>query len=463
MADELITGPVPDGWEVTTLGEIVERGGGHVQTGPFGTQLHASDYVPFGVPSIMPVNIGDNQIIEEGIARITEDDAERLSRHRVQAGDIVYSRRGDVERRALIRPEQAGWLCGTGCLKVRLGNAGVDPKFVSYYLGHPEVRAWILRHAVGATMPNLNTSIMEAIPLLVPPPEEQQAIAYTLGTLDDKIELNRRMNETLEEMARAIFKSWFVDFDPVQAKMDGERPPGLAPRIAGLFPNEFVESELGEIPRGWTHTSLKRLFPLDSNCVITGPFGSNLHASDYRDEGVPLLLVKNVVNGAIVEDGVPLVGWHKVSELEKYRLKLGDIIFTRVGAVGRSAYIHPRHIGWMISGQTLRVSISDWGILHPRYLASVFQHPAFIAMVESHALGTTRPSLNTNILENFEFLYPPPELQLEYARTVAALDERRLANLNQISTLAALRDALLPKLVSGELRVPDAEKIVSCA
>jgi type I restriction enzyme S subunit len=461
MAGESIMGPVPSGWEVTTLGEIVERGGGHVQTGPFGSQLHASDYVPVGVPSIMPVNLGDNRIIEEGIARITEEDAERLSRHRVQAGDIIYSRRGDVKRRALIRPGQEGWLCGTGCLKIHLGDEGADPRFVSYYLGHPEVRAWLLRHSVGATMPNLNTSVMKAIPLLVPSPKEQQAIACILSALDDKIELNRRMNQTLEGMAQAIFKSWFVDFDPVRAKCRSEplcSPPGLASHIADLFPDALDASEVGEIPKGWTHTSLKRLFPLDSNCVITGPFGSNLHASDYREEGVPLLLVKNVVKGAIIEDGVPLVGWHKVPELERYRLKLGDIIFTRVGAVGRSAYINPRYVGWMISGQTLRVSISDWDILHPRYLASVFQYPTFIAMVESHALGTTRPSLNTRILESFAFLYPSPALQFEYARIVMALDERRSANLDQIGTLATLRDTLLPKLISGELRVPDAER-----
>ena len=152
-ADQLV-GPAPEGWEYTTLGVACERGGGDIQTGPFGSQLHAADYVPVGIPSIMPQNIGDNRIVEDGIARITPEDAKRLSRYLVGRGDIVYSRRGDVERRALVREREAGWLCGTGCLRVRLGEGGADPRYTSYYLGHPGVREWIVRHAHGATMPN---------------------------------------------------------------------------------------------------------------------------------------------------------------------------------------------------------------------------------------------------------------------------------------------------------------------
>ena len=215
---EQLFGFLPEYWEYTALGAACERGGGDIQTGPFGSQLHASDYVSVGIPSIMPQNIGDNRINVDGIARISPDDASRLSRYLVREGDIVYSRRGDVERRALVRGGEDGWLCGTGCLRVRFGESGVDSRYASYFLGHPSVREWVVRHAHGATMPNLNTSILSACPFVIPPKEAQRAIAHILGTLDDKIELNRHMNETLEAMARALFKSWFVDFDPVRAK-----------------------------------------------------------------------------------------------------------------------------------------------------------------------------------------------------------------------------------------------------
>ncbi len=250
MAIEELVGSLPLGWEYTALGDACARGGGDVQTGPFGSQLHASDYVSQGIPSIMPQNIGDNRIIRDGIARITLQDAVRLNRYRVRTGDIVYSRRGDVEKRSLIRVPEDGWLCGTGCLRVRFGSGHVDPTYGSYYLGDLRVREWIVRHAHGATMPNLNTSILSGLPFAVPPLDEQRAIAHILGTLDDKIELNRRMNETLEAIARALFKSWFVDFDPVRAKAE-DRDPRLPKPLADLFPDRFEDSALGAIPKGW--------------------------------------------------------------------------------------------------------------------------------------------------------------------------------------------------------------------
>ncbi len=195
---------------------------------------------------------------------------------------------------------------------------------------------------------------------------EQRAIARILGALDDKIELNRRMNRTLEAMAQALFKSWFVDFDPVTAKAEGRTPFGMNAETAALFPAEFVDSELGKIPKGWRVGSLGSLFESDRDVALTGPFGSNLHAHDYRDVGVPLILVKHVNDGYISDDDLPLVGNHKVPELGRYRLKTGDIVFTRVGAVGRSAYVHKRHEGWMISGQMLRIRVPHTQILLSR-------------------------------------------------------------------------------------------------
>lgn len=193
-------------WTTTTLGALCTEGGGGIQTGPFGSQLHASDYVLAGVPSVMPQNIGDNVISEDGIARILESDAERLAKYRLRVGDIVYSRRGDVEKRSLVRKENDGWLCGTGCLRVRLGDKSVhDPAFLSYLLGTEDSREWIVRHAVGATMPNLNTSILSAVPLVVPEPKVQRAIAEVLGALDDKIAANTKLIAKTSEVLEATF------------------------------------------------------------------------------------------------------------------------------------------------------------------------------------------------------------------------------------------------------------------
>ncbi|MER7845340.1 restriction endonuclease subunit S [Kitasatospora sp. NPDC096077] len=190
---------VPHGWQRTTLGSLCATGGGAIQTGPFGSQLHASDYVDSGIPSVMPQNIGDNRIGEEGIARITAADAERLSKYLLKEGDIVYSRRGDVKRRALVRKYEAGWLCGTGCLRVRVGTA-TEPLFMSYYLGEPEIQEWIAQHAVGATMPNLNTAILGEVPVVLPPCHEVHRVNERLSGLDAMAAHLQHENHTLAEL-----------------------------------------------------------------------------------------------------------------------------------------------------------------------------------------------------------------------------------------------------------------------
>src|SRR5882672_5226031 len=323
MAGEELVGPLPVAWHYTTLGEACGRGGGGVQTGPFGSQLHAADYVDHGVPSIMPQNIGDNRVIREGIAQITIEDAERLARYRVRVGDIVYSRRGDVERRALIREVEEGWLCGTGCLRVRFGDGHVDPTFASYYLGDARVREWIVRHAHGATMPNLNTGILSALPFVIPPPYEQRAIARILGTLDDKIELNRRMNETLEAMARVLFKSWFVDFDPVRAKAEG-RDDGLPKAIADLFPDSFEGSELGEIPKGWKLQTIEELVER----VAMGPFGSSIKVATFASEGVPVISGQHLHGTLLNDSEFNFITHEYADQLKRCNVQRGDVVFT---------------------------------------------------------------------------------------------------------------------------------------
>lgn len=188
-----------EGWRRTSLGQLCAEGAGAIQTGPFGSQLHASDYVRSGIPSVMPQNIGDNVISEGGIARIAEADADRLSKYLLAEGDIVYSRRGDVKRRALVREHEAGWLCGTGCLRVRVGTA-TRPLFMSYYLGEPEIQDWVARHAVGATMPNLNTSILGEVPVVLPPADVVDGVHERLAAMDRSTVQVTNENRTLADL-----------------------------------------------------------------------------------------------------------------------------------------------------------------------------------------------------------------------------------------------------------------------
>ncbi|MGR9037626.1 MAG: restriction endonuclease subunit S, partial [Gammaproteobacteria bacterium] len=195
------------GWRECKLGDFAD-----IQTGPFGSQLHASDYVDNGIPSIMPTNIGSRlEIRTNGIAFIKEADAKRLEKYLVKENDIVYSRRGDVEKCAFIKNKQSGWLCGTGCLRVRFQSSEIEPKFCAYYLSTEEIKGWVSGNAVGTTMPNLNSSILKRLPITLPSIAEQKAIAAVLSSLDDKIDLLHRQNLTLEAMAETLFRQWFIE------------------------------------------------------------------------------------------------------------------------------------------------------------------------------------------------------------------------------------------------------------
>ena len=187
-------------WTKTTLGAICDEVGGIIKTWPFGAQLHESDYTDEGVPVVMPKDIIEGKVRDSTIARIGQEDADRLSQHKLTTGDIVYGRRGDIGRQALITLRENGWLCGTGCLRISLGEKIVDPAFLHYYLRDEKVIRDISNQAVGATMPNLNTKILRGIEVRHPDLPTQRKIADILSAYDDLIENNLRRIKILEEM-----------------------------------------------------------------------------------------------------------------------------------------------------------------------------------------------------------------------------------------------------------------------
>ena len=448
-------GSLPPGWECSTLGAVCERGGGGIQTGPFGSQLHASDYRPVGIPSIMPQNLGENRVVMDGIARIGDRDADRLRRYLVSKGDIVYSRRGDVEKRALIGPREHGWLCGTGCLRVRVGDNGADPTYASYYLGHPAVREWIVRHAHGATMPNLNTAILSACPFVVPPLSEQRAIAHVLGTLDDRIELNRRMNATLEAMARALFKSWFVDFDPVRAKMEG-RDPGLPKAIADLFPDRLVDSECGEIPDGWPVESLDEHFEAVKGVSYKG--------SGLGTDGVPLHNLNSIREGGGYKyEGVK---YYSGEYSDRHTVRPGDVIVANTEQghdrllIGYAA-LCPEVFGdqGIASHHVYRLRAKRNGRLSTAFIHFLLNSRQMHDVVSGYANGTTVNMLPIDALQRPLVVIPPRTLSEALDTIALRTEQRRERIVKESRILTAVRDTLLPKLISGEMRVRDAERV----
>lgn len=430
---------LPEDWDYLLLGDVCNKCGGNIQTGPFGSQLHASDYVADGIPSIMPQNIGENRIIEDGIARVTTADAERLSRYRVRKGDIVYSRRGDVERRSLIRNHEDGWLCGTGCLRVRFGHDLVDPMFASFYLGHPSVRGWVVRHAHGATMANLNTSILSALPFVCPPISEQRAIAHILSTLDDRIELNRRQSITLEAMARALFQSWFVDFDPVRTKAEGKKSFGVDEATAALFPNSFEDSDLGEIPSGWQATTLadiiaERTAKIDAangHVVLSAVSSGELKHSD--EHFTKQVYSQNTSKYKLVEQ------WDYA--YNPSRINIGSIGMLEEPIIGA---VSPVYV-------VLRPAQGyEW------FLRFLLNLPQTQEGINQFCSGSVRQSLSFKDFASIPVVLPPKPVAEAFARRWQELNALRQQSDAQAQQLAEARDTLLPKLMSGELRVPEA-------
>jgi len=426
---ETVYGLISVNFSKSPLGDLCIADGG-VQTGPFGSQLHATDYVKQGTPIITVEHLGENRIIHSNLPRVTDEDKERLSKYTLKTGDIVFSRVGSVDRRAIVHPEEDGWLFSGRCLRVRPDKKKIDPGYLSWFFGLPGFQDYIRQIAVGATMPSLNTTILSEVAIYYPPSsKEQQAIACILGALDDKMDLNRRINQTLEAMARTIFKSWFVDFDPVYTKAEG-RDPGLPKKIADLFPDRFEDSDLGEIPKGWRIDALGNVLEL--------AYGKALKEEERRPGPIPVF----GSNGQ--------VGWHDEKLVE------GPGI-----VVGRKG--NPGIITW---APTDFFSIDTTFYVVPKTKDLSF-HFLFYALhgqnLPSLGADSAVPGLNRNIAYVSQQIIPPPEIIQQFDKHAMPIYAKLHENNIEVLILASIRDALLPKLISGELRVRDAERIVGRA
>ena len=275
-------------WDNVTLKDVSTD----IQTGPFGSQLHQSDYSENGTPVVMPKDLQDGHVSIASIARVDKDHVERLSKHKIKPGDILYSRRGDVGRCAFATMRESDWLCGTGCLRVTINPNMANPKFIFYQLQKPETIGWVEKHAVGATMLNLNTTILGNIPLSLPPLSIQNQIADYISAYDDLIENNRRQIKLLEEAARRLYREWFVDF----------RFPGHEQvKIVDGVPEGWKKvklSEIVEVRYGKDHKSIP-----DGDIPVYGSGGLMRYCAKSIYEGESVLIPrKGTLNNILYVD-----------------------------------------------------------------------------------------------------------------------------------------------------------------
>ena len=316
-----------------------------------------------------------------------------------------------------------------------LGN---DERFTYYLLHHLKLR----RFDSGSAQASLNRNYIYPIRIVVPDPEEQRFVGHILGALDDKIELNRRMNDTLEAIARTLFKSWFVDFDPVRAKVEG-RATGLPKQLEELFPNRFVESELGEIPEGWRVGSLGDVAEHPRRGV----------QPDEIDPSTPYIALEHMPRRCLA-----LAEWGTADGLgsNKFEFKRGEILFGKLRPYFHKVGVAP------IDG----VCSTDIVVVTPKtdaWFGFVLAHvssDAFVEYTNAGSTGTKMPRTSWGEMARYPVALSPEKIVTAFDRHIRQAAAQIVARVHESRTLVVLRDTLLPKLISGELRVTNAKQFI---
>ena len=402
----------------------------HIAMGPFGSSVKRSTFVDKGIPIISGAHLHEAKLNEsEGFNFITEEHANRHQNSIVKKGDVVFTAYGTIGQVSYV-PENSNYdtyIASQRQFFLRPDPSILDPIFLTYYFRSREGRHLLLSNSSQVGVPSIAspTSFLKSLELPIPSIDCQKAVAHILATLDNKIELNRKTNKTLGGIAKALFKSWFVDFDPVRAKAEG-RPTGLPDEISELFPDSFEESELGEIPSGWNVVGLSHYLLLQR--------GFDLPA-------------KKRIKGAY-----PVVAASGISSSHNSPMaKAPGVVTGRSGVLGNVFYVQQDF--FPLNTTLWAKEFYSATPLFGYFILGTIDFSAFNA-------GSAVPTLNRNHLGSLRFASPPDLLIRHFTKIAVPLMESLDLNSKQVVTLEQIRDAVLPRLISGELRVPDAEKML---
>jgi type I restriction enzyme S subunit len=375
--------------------------------------------------------------------RVSEETyAERVARVTPSHGDLLYSREGTYFGIAAEVPENTRVCLGQRMVLIRPDKSRLNFSFLCYWLNSPIMAAHIHGYRDGTVAERLNLPTIRGLPILVPPLATQKAIAAVLGALDSKIELNRQMNATLEEMARTLFQSWFVDFDPVRAKLDGRKPANTDEVTIALFPASFQESSRGPIPTGWEICSLA-----DKIELLSGGTPKTSEPT-YWDGDIPWFSVRDAPSetDVWVIDTEKHVTKQGIADSAAQILPVGTTIISARGTVGKLALV----------GRPMAINQSCYGVRGAKGYGDFFTYyslRAATAELQQHTHGTVFDTITRQTFETLDCIVPSVNLSVAFDRAVAPLLTQIRANLHQSRTLATLREALLPRLLGGQLSI----------
>jgi len=440
-----------DAWAMDTLGGIADGVYGMID-GPFGSNLPASDYTDKGIPVVRGSNLslGENRFKSQEFVFVSDATANRLNRSVCRPGDIIFTKKGTIGQTGII-PNDSGYdrfLLSSNQMKLTVDPEKAIPLFVYYFVSSTASREKILQDASVTGVPKINLAYIRTFPILLPSLEEQKEIVGILCALDERIELLQNENLSLEQVARAIFKSWFVDFDPVRAKAEGREPGGMDAATAALFPSKFSSSAQGQIPIGWHFRRAGDLMKQSRESI------NPLRHSDelFTHYSLP----------AFDEGRRPRLEYGREIKSNKTVIPVECILLSKLNPHIPRVWLPGRKI------QENAVCSTEFLVFQPaiglsvEYLYCQFVEPGFAQRFGGLTTGTSNSHqrVKPDYLLEEELIEPTRAVVEAFTSVTHPLFEKINENIDVQKTFAELRDTLLPRLISGKLRVPEAEKLV---
>lgn len=399
------------------------------QTGPFGSQLHEEDYVSEGTPIVTVEHLGDTNFTNQNLPFVSEADTKRLSKYILIEGDIVFSRVGSIDRNVYVDKNHEGWMFSGRCIRVRSDKNKVNPRYLSYYFKQNSFKKMMMNLAVGATMPSLNTKIMNSIELDLLPRENQDKIANILSAIDNKIQTNNQINQELEAMAKTLYDYWFVQFD----FPDQNGKPYKSSGGKMVYHPELKR----EIPEGWGVSKLNEVVDLISGY----PFSSN----DYVTSGkYKLYTIKNVQDGYTVDKVDNYLDFLPSNMSHECQLRRGDLIMSLTGNVGRVGMVYEDNV--LLNQRVLK--LNPINKTHKSFIYSFFRSDVTKAHLENMSTGTSQKNLSPIDIGNMMITFPSEDLLSIFLDYLNILE----SNLVENQQLTQLRDWLLPMLMNGQVK-----------
>lgn len=429
-------------WKKVRIEDIAEK----IAMGPFGSNIKVETFVDAGVPVISGSHLHGVRLEDGDFNFVTEAHAEKMKNSNVFRGDVIFTHAGNIGQVAYIPPnsQYERYVISQRQFYLRCDLEKASPVFISYFFHGKEGQHKLLANASQTGVPSIArpSSYLKTIELALPPLLEQRAIAHILGTLDDKIEMNRQQNKTLEEMARALFKAWFVDFEPVRAKMEGrwqpgQSLPGLPAHLYDLFPDRLVETEQGEIPQGWEITTLTDYAALNPESWSKKTRPSAIRYVDLS--GTKWGRIESVTD-------------YESNDAPSRAQRILRPLDTLVGTVrpGNGSYTFISEEG--LTGSTGFAVLRPLHHINAEFVYLAATAAENIERLSNLADGGAYPAVRPEVVSATPVPTIDPLLLNAFSQQVSPMLEGMAENERLSRTLAQLRDTLLPKLISGELR-----------